>query len=210
MAIPIGQAPGRSPAIEVTEHRRPASTARPKTSGGGSEASLEAHVTRIVALYREVGRALRAADPADWAAGLTIPQLRVLIFLERAGLASVGEVAAGVGVSQPSATETLDRLAKSGLVERMPDASDRRVVRNALTPAGQEMIDQPWETRRAVLANALRHASEADREAIERGLALACDVLATHTSESAASRRSGVLSAEHGSLPAGREGAGRT
>ncbi|MGH2352675.1 MAG: MarR family winged helix-turn-helix transcriptional regulator [Chloroflexota bacterium] len=142
-----------------------------------AEASLGDEVEQVVALYRRAGRALRTADPTDWAAGLTMPQLRVLFFLGRAGPASVGEVAAGVGVAQPSATETLDRLVRAGLVERAADACDRRVVRNALTPAGREMIDRPWETRRAVLASALRRASPQDRVAIARGLELLCQAL---------------------------------
>ena len=107
--------------------------------------------------FREAGRALRASDPANWAAGLTMPQLRVMFFLGRAGPASVGEVAAGVGVSQPSATETLDRLVRAGYVKRTGRrGATGRVVRNALSAAGRELIDRAWETRRAVLASALR------------------------------------------------------
>ncbi|HEX2034143.1 MAG TPA: MarR family transcriptional regulator [Chloroflexota bacterium] len=142
-----------------------------------SAPSLTDDVQRIVDLYRQAGRSLRTADPRDWAAGLTMSQLRMLFFLGRAGPASVGEVAAGVGVAQPSATETLDRLVRSGLVERTPDCSDRRVVRNALTAAGREMIDRPWETRRSVLASALRGASPAERAAIAHGLELLCQAL---------------------------------
>src|SRR5207249_7541014 len=93
------------------------------------------------------------------------------------GPLSVGEVAAGVGVAQPSATETLDKLVRSGLVERTPDCNDRRVVRNTLTPAGRDMIERPWEARRAVLASALRDAAPHERTAIERGLALLCETL---------------------------------
>ena len=70
-------------------------------------------------------------------------------------------------------------LVRAGLVERAGDAGDRRVVRNALTPAGRELIDRPWETRRAVLASALRRASPEDRAAIARGLEALCRVLET-------------------------------
>lgn len=150
----------------------------------GRESLLDDEVDRIVGLYRHAGRKLRAADPQDWAAGLSMPQLRVLFFLGRSGPMSVGEVASGVKVSQPSATETLDRLVRAGLVERMPDASDRRVVRNALTARGREMIDRPWETRRAVLSGALRNATPADRMAIAHGLALLCRALDETVDES--------------------------
>src|SRR5438876_6937039 len=82
---------------------------------------LEADVDRIVTLYREAGRALRAGDPSGWASHLTMPQVRVLYFLGRQGQASVGEVAAEMGVAQPSATETLEKLVRAGLVERTTD-----------------------------------------------------------------------------------------
>ena len=60
---------------------------------------------------------------------------------------------------------------------RTPDCNDRRVVRNKLTPAGRDMIERPWEARRAVLASALRHAAPHERAAIEHGLALLCGAL---------------------------------
>ena len=144
---------------------------------GASEAAFEADVTRVLELYREAGRAMRAGEPADVAGNVTMPQLRVLYFLGRHGASSVGEVAAGVGVAQPSATETLNKLVCHGLVERMPDQNDRRVVRNALTAAGRHTIDRPWEARRGVLAGALRDASPEERAAITEGLNTLCAVL---------------------------------
>ena len=141
------------------------------------EASLVGEVDRLVALYRRAGRSLRAQDPANWAEGMTMPQLRVLFFVGRSGPVSVGQIASGLGISQPSATETLDKLVCKGLVERSPDATDRRIVRSVLTEKGKELIDRPWETRRAVLASALRDATPAERTAIERGLELLCDAL---------------------------------
>jgi DNA-binding MarR family transcriptional regulator len=137
----------------------------------------EPDVDRLVALYRRAGRSLRANDPANWAEGLTMPRLRVLFTLGRGGPVPVGQIATGLGISQPSATETLDKLVAKGLVERTADANDRRVVLVGLTDAGREMIDRPWETRRAVLASALRDASPDERAAIERGLILLVDAL---------------------------------
>ena len=58
---------------------------------------------------------------------------------------------------------------------------------NALTPAGREMIDRPWETRRAVLASALRRASCEDRAAIARGLEALCRALEADASQSGGS-----------------------
>ncbi len=140
-------------------------------------AAVDDDVERIVTLYRTAWGQLRATDPQVWAGGLSMPQIRVLFFLNRSGPSAVGEVAAGVGVSQPSATETLDRLVRAGLVKRKVDPADRRVVRNKLTAAGRAMVERPWEMRRAVLARALRDVPEASRAAIVDGLELLCSAL---------------------------------
>src|SRR5688572_6371362 len=85
-------------------------------------------IDRLVGLYRQVSRALRANDPANWAEGLTMPRLRALFYLGRSGPVPVGQIAAGLGISQPSATETLEKLVSKGLAERTADPSDRRIV----------------------------------------------------------------------------------
>ena len=146
----------------------PAAAHTATAAGDPAQQDLES----IVEAFRQAWRALRANDPANWAEGLTMPQIRVLFFLGRSGPASVGQVATGLGISQPSATETLDRLVRQGLVDRAPDACDRRVVRSVLTERGKEMIDRPWETRRAVLTTALRGVSPEERSAIAHGLEL--------------------------------------
>ena len=137
----------------------------------------EQEIDRLVALYRQASRALRANDPANWAEGLTMPRLRALFYLGRSGPVPVGQIAVGLGIAQPSATETIEKLVGKGLVERTADPSDRRIVLVGLTERGKEMIDRPWETRRAVLASALRDASPDERTAIQRGLALLCEAL---------------------------------
>ena len=80
-------------------------------------------IDEIVVHYRRVGRALRAADPADWASGLTMPQLRVLFLLGRSEPMPVGSVAEAMRISQPSVTETVDRLVRAGLVTRTRDGA---------------------------------------------------------------------------------------
>ena len=147
------------------------------SDAAGPDLRPEEDVDRLVALYRRAGRSLRANDPSNWAEGLTMPRLRVLFTLGRTGPVPVGQIATILGISQPSATETLDKLVAKGLVERTADSNDRRIVLVGLTETGREMIDRPWETRRAVLAIALRDASPDERAAIERGLILLVDAL---------------------------------
>ncbi|MEZ4507708.1 MAG: MarR family transcriptional regulator, partial [Thermomicrobiales bacterium] len=70
---------------------------------------------------------------------------------------SMGELASGLAVSLPSASELVDRLIERGLVEKSVDPSDRRRVLVALTePAigyGRRIHDLRREQAQAALAS---------------------------------------------------------
>ncbi len=81
-----------------------------------------------------IGRLLENVRP-----GLGISQVLVLHALERAPAegASMGDLADEVGVTVPTTTGLVGRLAREGLVERRAHPSDRRVVLVALTADGR-------------------------------------------------------------------------
>ena len=62
------------------------------------------------------------------------------------------------GCGLPSATSMVDRLVRKGLVERVQDPSDRRVVACQLTDEGRKAVERFWQVsreRRLALADAL-------------------------------------------------------
>lgn len=74
--------------------------------------------------------------------GLTEQQWRVLrVLWQRDGRALL-ELAEATLISPPSMVGVVDRLARSGLVERRRSQSDRRVVRVFLTERGRDLQDQ--------------------------------------------------------------------
>ena len=69
--------------------------------------------------------------------GCTLPTWAVLRYLARnPGLSQV-QLAGRIGIEGPTLTRHLDRLCAEGLVARQRDEQDRRIVRVALTPAGE-------------------------------------------------------------------------
>ena len=72
--------------------------------------------------------------------GLTVPQLRVLFFLRDRPGATAGAIAQHLDVSPSTVTGLIDRLVRTNLVHRLPDAADRRVVGARLTDAGAHAI----------------------------------------------------------------------
>lgn len=56
-------------------------------------------------------------------------------------------LAAALGVEPPTVTKMLQRMEASGLVDRRPDATDRRAIRVHLTPKGRKLktkVDKLW------------------------------------------------------------------
>lgn len=64
----------------------------------------------------------------------------VLTALIEDGTGTVSGLARIASTQQPTMTKMLDRMVKDGLVKRLPDALDRRVVRIAITPRGSELL----------------------------------------------------------------------
>jgi len=75
-------------------------------------------------------------------AGLSAPQYNVLRILRGAGDAGLtcGEIAERLVTRDPDVTRLLDRLEAQGLVARVRERPDRRVVTSRITPAGLALV----------------------------------------------------------------------
>ncbi len=102
--------------------------------------------------------------------GLSLTAAATLTTLRRSGAARLTELAAGEGVSQPSMTALVGRLADAGLVQRRTDPGDGRAVLLSLTPAGAELLDRRREDRAARLAGPLAGLTDDDVRAITTAL----------------------------------------
>lgn len=76
--------------------------------------------------------------------GLSVTQFNVLRILRGAGdqPLTCGEIAQRLLNKDPDVTRLLDRLDKQGLVERVRNEQDRRVVLTRLSPQGQTLVDR--------------------------------------------------------------------
>lgn len=71
--------------------------------------------------------------------GLTLTQCSMLFTLRMYGPMRLGEISAIEKVTAPTTTQAVTRLESLGLVTRTRDDSDQRVMRIAITPAGEAM-----------------------------------------------------------------------
>jgi DNA-binding MarR family transcriptional regulator len=95
--------------------------------------------------------AIEQAAPGD----LTLQQWRALVVIGRAGDVRVGDVAAQVGVSMPSASRLIARLMERGYVDSARDERDRRGTIVTLTSRGAEVRRTVIRRRRFLMRKAL-------------------------------------------------------
>lgn len=69
---------------------------------------------------------------------VSVYQLHAMFHIAK-HVSTMSELAEEMNTSLPSATSLVDRLVKSGWVERQPDPNDRRIIRLAITDAGRKV-----------------------------------------------------------------------
>jgi DNA-binding MarR family transcriptional regulator len=87
--------------------------------------------------------------------GVSVPQFRVLTYLNRTDGASLSAVADRVGLSLPAMSRLIDGLVARDLVQREESAEDRRRVTLRLTTLGRELVRTSRAGAQARLAEAL-------------------------------------------------------
>lgn len=114
--------------------------------------------SRIVEGLDRIATAMRADD---WsrarALGLNPTQFAILVHLQgRMTGAGVKDIALQLGVSQPTATDSINALERKGLVEKHQGVADRRAVHIVLTADGLSALHQgdaaPGDAERAITA----------------------------------------------------------
>ena len=144
-------------------------------------------VERALPLLPEIGKLLYAAvssHPA--AAGLSLGQIKATALLASRGRCTVGEIAAGIGVSMPTASELVDRLVEGGMAQRAVNPADRRQVLVELTPEARRFKTEMRALRRAQVRAALNRLAPEERPVFLRSLEALVEALRQHPDQLAA------------------------
>ncbi|MCS7190041.1 MAG: MarR family transcriptional regulator [Fimbriimonadales bacterium] len=121
----------------------------------------------LQAMYTSIGeKLLEELAESD----LTYSQMQALRYLHTHRRVTVGDLAEGLNISYPSATNMVHRLEKKGLIRRVANPRDRRQVGLALTDAGRGIIQRVDQERRQRFATVLAQMEPAERRAFIEGL----------------------------------------
>jgi MarR family transcriptional regulator, organic hydroperoxide resistance regulator len=123
----------------------------------------------IRALWRDLFRNPFADAEAS---GLTGPQVTLIASVVSRGPMTLTELSRTLGMSHSTASGIVDRLASRGLLQRAPDATDKRRTRITVTDTVTRYVGELEAGPAGRLASALSAARPDERRSITKGLQL--------------------------------------
>jgi DNA-binding MarR family transcriptional regulator len=113
-----------------------------------------------------VMRAIRNEMRSHRGSDLSVPQFRVLVYLNRHEGASLSDIAEHMGLTLPSMSKMVDGLVARRLVSRRMDPDDRRRVTLAPTALGRTEMQAAHKATESRLAERLARLSASERHTI--------------------------------------------
>lgn len=133
-------------------------------------------IEQVLGLRSELYRSLRPAR--EWLEiDFTTSQLKVLFLLYSAESASMGRLAASLGVTLSTVTGIVDRLVEHGMVLREEDPHDRRLVVCRPTREGAAVAERLNHAGNSRLRAVLDRLSQAQLRCVVDGLQLLTDAV---------------------------------
>jgi DNA-binding MarR family transcriptional regulator len=114
------------------------------------------------ALFRRLVLPRLAADEPSFECSRE--EIRALILLRSSGRTMMTDFASELGVPLSTATHTIDRLVRKGLVMRVRSEQDRRVVQVEMSPAGLAFQNMLRSRHQAMARSWLAPLSHSERE----------------------------------------------
>ena len=128
-------------------------------------------IRNILSLQDEIIQRRAVWDLGPWLdLNMSTPQLKALLLISEEEAIRMRELARKLGGSFSNATVLVDRLVDRGLVERLMEPDDRRVVLVRATGEGKALIEQLVTSWRALSEPVLEMMDPEDLATLRRGL----------------------------------------
>lgn len=112
-----------------------------KANRGKSGSALDLRFAEAWERFFQAVLRRRGREAQKTGRGMSLAQYQLCTAL-RDGPLPVGAAAVAAGIAAPTATRMVERLYEQGLVDRHPNAEDRRVVAVSLTRAGRRALER--------------------------------------------------------------------
>jgi DNA-binding MarR family transcriptional regulator len=152
--------------------------------------TVESCAREVLETVPVVMRFIRDQVRRRHATGLSLPQFRTLIFLNRVRDSSLSAVAGHLGLSLPAMSRLINGLVAGGLVRRQTVSTNRRRIALTLTARGQATLEKVRSEIRLQLAGWLRVLSVPEQKSIQRAMRTLHNVFGLQTATEGKTRRS--------------------
>lgn len=133
-------------------------------------ADLEESARKLLEVVPLIMQDIRSEMRNRRSPDLTVPQFRVLAFVNRNEGASLWEVAHHLGLTASTTSRLVDGLIVRGLMARSDHPADRRRVMLAITGDGLAILDASAKGTVTYLADKLNGADAEDRTVIDKAV----------------------------------------
>lgn len=106
---------------------------------------------------------------------ITPPQFHALLVLRKNGDMIIGELGQAMYLACSTATDLVDRMERNGLVERVRDTSDRRVVRIHVLGKGEEVLEKVMIARKNYLHEVLENVTNDECQKMTKYMSILYD-----------------------------------
>jgi DNA-binding MarR family transcriptional regulator len=115
----------------------------------------------IIKSHRHINHFIREGSVESWLdLNLTRPQMKCLCYISHHGKINLSGLAAGMHVTPANVTGIVDRLVEQGLVDRVQDSDDRRVLWLSVTEKGAYHLSVLREGKASKMRELLEHLSD--------------------------------------------------
>ncbi|WP_427338916.1 MarR family winged helix-turn-helix transcriptional regulator [Caloranaerobacter sp. DY30410] len=126
--------------------------------------AIEKYLRKIDCIIKKKGREILK----DY--NITGPQFNALQYLIREGNLTIGEISERLALAYSTITDLVDRMEKNGLVVRVRDDKDRRVVRIKVLDKGFEILQKVLNRRIDYLEKMLSSFTEEEKQSLVKSL----------------------------------------
>jgi len=98
--------------------------------------------------------------------GLSMTQVAAMFQIHRKGISNVSDIGDELGITNPAASQLLERLVLQGLVVRTEDPNDRRLKQIALSKQGEVVLQESIHARQKWLEDLAERISPEEQEQV--------------------------------------------
>jgi DNA-binding MarR family transcriptional regulator len=104
--------------------------------------NLELVIANLFSLFPLFRKKFMKPESCAEYSDLSHTHFHIMITLSEFGMLPVSEIGKKLMISRPNMTPLLDKLILEGLIQRLPDEKDRRIININLTGNGRELLEK--------------------------------------------------------------------